>query len=83
MESFRPEFYFTYPQAMVGYMTLCVRTVGDPGTLTSSVRNSIASMDKELPMFNVRTMEDYVDASLGNPASMRYYLLCLPRWRWC
>ena len=33
---FRPEFYFPYPQAMVGDMTICVRTVKDPRTLTSA-----------------------------------------------
>jgi putative ABC transport system permease protein len=33
--------------------------------IAAAVRNSIASMDKELPMFNVRTMDDYVGASLG------------------
>ena len=63
---FRPEFYFTYPQAMVGDMTLCLRTVRDPRTLTSTVRNSIASLDKVVPVYDVRAMDDYVAAAVRN-----------------
>jgi predicted permease len=63
---FRPEFYFTYRQAMVGDITLCVRTVRDPSTLTSSVQSSIATMDRGVPVYDVRTMDDYVAAAVRN-----------------
>jgi putative ABC transport system permease protein len=63
---FRPEFYFTYPQAMVGDMTLCVRTFRDPKSLTSEVRSSIASLDKGVPVYDVRAMDDYVAAAVRN-----------------
>jgi putative ABC transport system permease protein len=63
---FRPEFYFAYPQAMVGDMTLCVRTVRDPRTLPSAVQNAIASVDKGVPVYDVRTMDDYIAAAVRN-----------------
>jgi putative ABC transport system permease protein len=63
---FRPEFYFTYPQAMISDMTICVRTVRDPTTLTGAVQNSIASLDRGVPVHDVRTMDDYVAAAVRN-----------------
>jgi predicted permease len=60
----RPEFYFAYPQAMIADLTLCVRTAQDPKTLTGAVRNSITSADNQLPVYNVRTMDDYVNAAV-------------------
>jgi putative ABC transport system permease protein len=63
---FRPEFYFPYRQAMVGIMTICVRTVSDPRIMTNTVQNSIASTDKGLPVYDVRTMDDYIAAAVRN-----------------
>jgi predicted permease len=63
---FRPEFYFTYPQAMVGDMTICVRTARDPRALASSVQNSIASMDSGVFVHDVRAMNDYIAAAVRN-----------------
>ena len=64
--AFRPEFYFSYPQAMVGYMTICARTVKDPRTLTGTVRNSIMSISNGGPVYDVRTMDDYIAAAVRN-----------------
>jgi putative ABC transport system permease protein len=64
--NFRPEFYFNYPQAMVGDMTICVRTVKDPRSLTSAVQHAIASTDKRVPVYDVRTMDDYIAAAVRN-----------------
>jgi putative ABC transport system permease protein len=33
--------------------------------VAAAARNQIASMDKELPVFNIRTMEDYIGVALG------------------
>jgi putative ABC transport system permease protein len=63
---FRPEFYVAYPQAMILDLTICVRTVGDPAKLAGAVQNSIASMNKDLPVVSVRAMDDYVAAAARN-----------------
>jgi putative ABC transport system permease protein len=48
-------------------MTLVVRTAGNPSTLTSPVRNIIRQLDANLPVADVRTMEDVVAGALSTP----------------
>jgi predicted permease len=38
--------------------SLVVRAQGDPGTLTASVRQAIAEIDPEQPLFDIRTMDE-------------------------
>jgi putative ABC transport system permease protein len=51
---------------MILDLTICIRTVGDPKKLTGAVQNSIASMNKDLPVVSVRAMDDYVVAAARN-----------------
>jgi predicted permease len=62
--NFRPEFYFTYSQAMAGDMTICVRTVRDPKVLSSEAQNSITSTGTGVLVYDVRTMDDYIAAAV-------------------
>jgi ABC-type antimicrobial peptide transport system permease subunit len=48
-------------------MTLVIRTDMDPGQLTGSVRQAIRAMDPNLPVAEVRTMNDVVGATLSTP----------------
>jgi len=45
-------------------MTLVARTAGDPGNLLQGVRSIVRSMDPNLPLFDVQTMEDYMGIAL-------------------
>ncbi|HEY0872394.1 MAG TPA: FtsX-like permease family protein [Vicinamibacterales bacterium] len=47
-------------------MTLAVRTTGDPVALTNAIRQTLASIDPELPLYSVRTMEDRISESLSD-----------------
>ena len=44
-------------------MTLVLRTAGDPAALAPAVRTLVQSLDAELPLFNVRTMQGAIDRS--------------------
>ena len=46
-------------------MTLVIRSTGDLSTLASAVRLGVAEVDKELPVFNVQTMQQVVSNSLS------------------
>jgi putative ABC transport system permease protein len=46
-------------------MTLVVRTKVDPVRLVDAVRSSVWAVDKDLPLYNVRTMTQVVDESLA------------------
>ena len=48
-------------------MTLVIKTEGDPSALTTSVREVIREMDPNLPVADVRTMEDVVGTALATP----------------
>ncbi|HYY55999.1 MAG TPA: ABC transporter permease [Pyrinomonadaceae bacterium] len=49
-----------------GGMSLVVRTTTQPTALTSAVRAAVLSIDKDQPVFNIKTMEDVAAASVAN-----------------
>ncbi len=49
-----------------GFMALVIRTTGDPAAMTSTLRREVLGLDKDLPIFNVKTMDDVVAASIGS-----------------
>jgi putative ABC transport system permease protein len=63
----RGEYYAPYAQATGGgpNLFIVVRTDGDPASLAPSVRGAIASVDRDLPVFRVATMEQMVSDSLA------------------
>ena len=55
-------------------LSLAIRTAGDPGAITSAARGVIASLDPQLAVADVKTMESSVRQSL---APQRFNLLLL------
>jgi predicted permease len=41
--------------------TLLIRTAGDPATTTRAVRDALHSVDPNLPILNIRTMQEHLD----------------------
>jgi putative ABC transport system permease protein len=62
-----PAVYVPHAQLAVGVMTFVVRTDLDPTSLVSGLTAAVRAVDPELPLANVRTMEDVVDATLARP----------------
>jgi putative ABC transport system permease protein len=60
-----PMYYIPYTQLVWGAPTIVVRTLGDPLTAVPAVRSLLEEMDPELPVYEVRTMDDYVTMSVG------------------
>jgi putative ABC transport system permease protein len=60
--------YFV-PAAQIPFnqMTMVVRTTNDPHSLITAVQNEVHSMDQELPVFNVKTMDEYISATVAAP----------------
>ncbi|HYR88937.1 MAG TPA: ABC transporter permease [Terriglobia bacterium] len=61
----RPALYRAYPQSPQPAVSFAVRTDGDPMRFVSSVRNQVLAIDPDQPISEVRTMEDMVEATLG------------------
>jgi putative ABC transport system permease protein len=49
-----------------GGLSLVVRTTAAPTALASAVRGAVLSLDKDQPVFNIKTMEEIAAASVAN-----------------
>lgn len=58
----------------VPFQAFVVRTVGDPIALSPLVKRAVASVDPDLPVSNVATMESLIDGTTG---SRRFAMLLL------
>jgi putative ABC transport system permease protein len=63
----RPEYYIPDTQLNFGSMTFCLRTSVEPHSITSSVRNVVSSIDPDLPIYDIKTMDEYLAATLVTP----------------
>jgi putative ABC transport system permease protein len=72
----RPEMYLSYLQSPIAFplMTIVVRTTGEPAALIGPVRGEILAVDKDLPVYDIKTMQERLSDSL---AAERFQLLLL------
>jgi putative ABC transport system permease protein len=63
----RPGYFLPAAQIPFNQMTLLVRTTNDPHSLITAVQNEVHAMDKEVPVFNVKTMDEYISATVASP----------------
>jgi putative ABC transport system permease protein len=63
----RLEVYVPYCQVPPHGMTLLVKSSQDPAPLSAAIRQVVASIDKEQPVFGIATMRDVVDSSVSKP----------------
>jgi len=64
-EAGRPEVYAPLPQVPVPYMVLTVRTLAEPASLTAAVRHAVIAVDKDQPLFQIKTMEQVMGDSVA------------------
>ena len=57
-------YYFPVAQAPERYMTFAVRTAGDPVALAGPLRSSLQALDRELPVFDMETLDSLTQRSL-------------------
>jgi putative ABC transport system permease protein len=79
----KPETYYHYLQIPPHWMSfaegtiwLVIRTDSDPASMTSAVRREVHSLDPNLPVYNVSTMEELVQGSVAQ-ARFRTFLLAV------
>jgi predicted permease len=70
----RMALYLAQSQTTPRNINIVLRTPGDPAALTTAVRKEIHDIDPDLPIYDVRTMTERVDASL---ARRRFSMLLL------
>jgi putative ABC transport system permease protein len=57
--------YWPHPQLPYGAMTLAVRTSGNPSALVPAVQHEVQALDREQPLSDVRTMDEWIGKSLA------------------
>jgi putative ABC transport system permease protein len=74
-EAPEPRLYVTHTDRPWPNMTLVVRAAGgDPASLVPALRRVVAALDPDLPLANVKTIDQYVGASLA-PHAFRLRLV--------
>jgi putative ABC transport system permease protein len=66
----KEEFYFPQwqnPSDIQRYLTIVVRASADPAPLAGAVQGAISSLDRDLPLEDVLTMQQAVDRALWQP----------------
>jgi len=63
----RPSVYVPQTQIPFNQMTVVVRTNNDPRTVISPVTKEVATLDRELPLFTIKTLDEYLSAAIAAP----------------
>jgi putative ABC transport system permease protein len=70
----REQVYYPHAIASFSGMTLAVRTASDPLTMVGGVRDAVQSLDRDQPIYRIRTLDELVAGAL---APARFTLLLL------
>ncbi|HEV3470215.1 MAG TPA: ABC transporter permease [Pyrinomonadaceae bacterium] len=60
-----PTVYFAHPDLTYSFMTLVVRTAGDPAAMAPAVRREVSAIDPDQPVSDVRTMRQVMAETVG------------------
>jgi putative ABC transport system permease protein len=69
-----PEIYRPFAQEPTDAMTLILRTTADPGALVANLRSALAAVDPDVPVSEIRTLEQVISQAVTTP---RFTMLLL------
>ena len=64
-EQIRPAIYYPYSRTAYPFETVAVRTAGNPSLVASSLVQAVHQLDADLPVSNLRSMDDVIARSLA------------------
>jgi predicted permease len=72
--------YLPYSQAprpfLMSFMTVVIRTPSDPLQMANAVRREVQSVDRDMPIYSIASMEELISASLSEPRFRSLLLAC-------
>jgi predicted permease len=74
LQAVRPTVYLAHAQFPMGFVTVTLKTSGNPGASIEPLRALVAEIDRDLPLFKVRSMPQIAGEAVAQP---RVYLLLL------
>ncbi len=63
----KPVYYLPQSQIPFSELSMVVKTSNDPHGLINSATREVQAMDSELPVFGIKTMDEYVSSSVAAP----------------
>lgn len=67
-KDFTPEMYLSAAQVPINFTYVVARTsLSDPAALTTAVRDQLASLDRDIPLNQVRVFDEYMSRTLAKP----------------
>jgi putative ABC transport system permease protein len=63
----RPQIYIPHQQFGIHSMSIFVRTAIDAQSFTTTLRRTVAEIDKDVPIYRTRTLTDYMAQSVAQP----------------
>jgi predicted permease len=73
-DEWAPESYVPYAQISFGSLTLVVRTSQDAHSLAKPIAETVRSLDKDLPTYAPKTVEEYLNGTVAQPRFNTYLL---------
>jgi putative ABC transport system permease protein len=70
-----PEMYRPFAQTAAGNLTAVIRTDGEPTAIAPLVRSIVHALDSNLPIYDVRTMDDRIAGSFAQTRGTMLLLL--------
>ncbi|PYT04268.1 MAG: permease, partial [Acidobacteria bacterium] len=64
-EASLPYIYLPLAQNLAPRLTLIMRTTGDPAELTAALRAQIQDLDRNLPVYDIKTMTEHIGEALS------------------
>jgi putative ABC transport system permease protein len=61
------EMYTPFQQTPLWFMSLVVRAKSDPASTVAAIRGEVAAMDESVPVYKVKTMDEYLSDSIAEP----------------
>jgi putative ABC transport system permease protein len=63
----KPAYYMPQTQMPFSQMVMVAKTANDPHTVVSGATKEVAAMDADVPVFSVKTMPEFLSASVATP----------------
>jgi putative ABC transport system permease protein len=64
---YEPEYYMPHAQMPLNSMNLVVRTTNDPRGLAQSLRREVQALDKDIPVYRIKTLDQYLGVAVAQP----------------
>jgi putative ABC transport system permease protein len=64
---YEPEYYLPHAQMPINSMHLVMRATNDPRGLAGAIQHEVQSLDRDIPVYRIKTLEQYLGVAVAQP----------------